>query len=43
MLFQRFALAEGDQWHRVILDRAFLRRYRMGYDGGTGAVEIVED
>ena len=45
LLFQRFAgvkLREGDQWHRVILGRAFLRRYRMIYDGGTGAVEIVE-
>jgi hypothetical protein len=45
LLFQRFAgvkLREGDQWHRVILGRAFLRQYRMIYDGGTGAVEIVE-
>ena len=25
------------------LGRAFLRRYRMNYDGQTGAVEIVED
>jgi hypothetical protein len=36
-------LREGDQWHRMILGRAFLRRYRMTYDGGTGAVEIIED
>lgn len=46
LLFQRFAgvkLSEGDQAHRVILGRTFLRRYRLNYDGGTGAVEIVED
>ena len=46
LLFQRFTgvkLEEGNQWHRVILGRAFLRRYRMNYDGETGAVEIVEE
>ena len=46
LLFQRFAgvkLAKGDPWRRVILGRAFLRRYRMNYDGGTGPVEIVAD
>jgi predicted aspartyl protease len=45
LLFQRFTgvkLAEGDQWHRVILGRRFLRLYRLNYDGGTGAVEIAE-
>ena len=39
LLFQRFTgvkLAEGDPWHRVILGRACLRRYRMSYDGETG-------
>ena len=44
--FQPFAgarLSDGDQPHRMILGRTFLRRYRMSYDGGTGAVEIVED
>lgn len=45
LLFQRFAgvkLSEGDQPHRLILGRTFLRRYRVSYDGETGAVEIVE-
>ncbi len=44
--FQRFTgvkLEEGNQWHRVIMGRKFLRQYRVSYDGGTGAVEIVED
>lgn len=44
LLFQPFTgvkLAEGEQWHRVILGRAFLRPYRMTYDGTTGQVEIV--
>ena len=44
--FQRFTgvkLEDGGQWHRVILGRTFLRRYRLSYDGGTGAVAIVED
>nr|QQZ51752.1 aspartyl protease family protein [Phenylobacterium glaciei] len=43
LLFQPFTgvkLAEGEQWHRVILGRAFLRPYRMTYDGATGQVEI---
>jgi hypothetical protein len=45
LLFQRFTgvkLQDGDQWHRVILGRSFLRPYRMSYDGGTGQVELVE-
>jgi hypothetical protein len=45
LLFQRFTgvkLQEGDQWHRVILGRSFLRPYRMSYDGGTGQVELSE-
>lgn len=44
LLFQPFTgvkLREGDQWHRVILGRSFLRGYRLGYDGSTGQVEIV--
>ncbi|MDO9247377.1 MAG: retropepsin-like aspartic protease [Phenylobacterium sp.] len=43
LLFQPFTgvkLAEGEQWHRVILGRAFLRPYRMTYDGTTGQVEV---
>jgi len=46
LLFQRFTgvkLTEGDQAHRVILGRSFLRAYRLTYDGGTGQVEIIED
>jgi hypothetical protein len=46
LLFQRFAgvrLSEGGQSHQVILGRAFLRRYRLAYDGSTGQVEITED
>ena len=46
LLFQPFTgvkLSEGDQPHRLILGRTFLRPYRMSYDGTTGAVEIVED
>ena len=35
-------LYEGEQWHRVILGRVFLRRYRLAYDGLTGQVEIIE-
>ncbi len=45
LLFQRFTgvrLRDGEQSHRAILGRSFLRRYRLNYDGGTGAVEIVE-
>lgn len=34
---------EGDQPHRVILGRTFLRPCRLNYDGQSGAVEIVED
>src|SRR5690348_6430391 len=36
LLFQRFTgvkLGEGDQRHRVILGRPFLRQYRLVYDG----------
>lgn len=46
LAFQPFAgvkLEEGEQWHRVILGRTFLRPYRLAYDGGTGAVELIED
>ena len=45
LLFQRFTgvkLADGEQAHRVILGRSFLRSYRLTYDGGSGQVEIVE-
>ena len=45
LLFQPFAgvkLAEGDQWHRVILGRTFLRPYSVAYDGRTGQVEIAD-
>lgn len=45
LLFERFAgakLEEGEQTHRVILGRSFLRPYRMTYDAISGAVEIVE-
>lgn len=45
LLFQSFTgvkLAEGGQWHRVILGRTFLRPYRLAYDGTTGQVEIEE-
>ena len=44
LLFQPFTgvkLAEGEQWHRVILGRSFLRHYRLAYDGASGAVEIA--
>lgn len=43
LLFQPFTgvkLAEGDQWHRVILGRGFLRHHRLIYDGGSGQVEL---
>lgn len=46
LLFQPFTgvkLQEGEQWHRVILGRSFLRGYRLLYDGVAGQVEIVED
>ena len=46
LLFQPFAgvkLEEGDQWHRVILGRNFLRAYRVNYVGLTGEVELIED
>lgn len=45
LLFQRFTgvkLTEGDQAHRVILGRSFLRPYCLNYEGETGRVEIVE-
>ena len=45
LLFQPFTgvkLYEGEQWHRVILGRSFLRNYRLAYDGLSGQVEIVE-
>ena len=43
MLFQPFTgvkLREGEQWHRVILGRSFLRPYKLIYDGPAGQVEI---
>lgn len=43
LLFQRFTgvkLADGGQWHRLILGRTFLRQYRLTYDGTSGAVEL---
>jgi Aspartyl protease len=46
LLFQPFTgvkLQEGDQWHRVILGRTFLRPYRLNYAGTTGQVEIIEE
>ena len=45
LLFQPFTgvkLQEGEQWHRVILGRSFLRGYRLAYDGLSGKVEIAE-
>jgi hypothetical protein len=45
LLFQQFTgvkLSEGEQWHRVILGRSFLRGYRLIYEGATGQVEICE-
>jgi hypothetical protein len=45
LLFQPFTgvkLHEGEQWHRVILGRSFLRHYRLAYDGATGQVEIID-
>jgi hypothetical protein len=44
LLFQPFTgvkLREGEQWHRVILGRSFLRPHRLSYDGETGQVEIT--
>jgi hypothetical protein len=46
LLFQRFTgvkLSEGEQSHRVILSRGFLRRYRLTYDGLGADVQIIED
>jgi hypothetical protein len=46
LLFQRFTgvmLEEGEQSHRLILGRGFLRPYRMTYDGFSGAVELATD
>jgi len=45
LLFEPFSgvrLMEGEQWHRVILGRPFLRPYRMIYDATCGKVELVE-
>jgi len=45
LLFQPFTgvkLQEGDQWHRVILGRSFLRQYRLIYSGPDGQVEILD-
>lgn len=44
LLFQQFTgvhLEVGDQWHRVILGRTFLRHARLTYDGPSGQVEIT--
>jgi hypothetical protein len=44
LLFQPFTgvkLRQGEQWHRVILGRSFLRPYKLAYDGATGQVEIA--
>ena len=44
LLFQPFTgvkLSQGDQWHRVILGRSFLRQHRLTYDGETGQVELL--
>lgn len=46
LLFQPFTgvkLEEGEQWHRVILGRSFLRQYRLSYDGVSGQVELSGD
>lgn len=46
LLFQQFTgakLAEGDQPHRVLLGRTFLRHYQMIYDGASGQVELSTD
>ncbi|HEX6860336.1 MAG TPA: retroviral-like aspartic protease family protein [Caulobacteraceae bacterium] len=43
LLFQQFTgvkLAQGAQWHRVILGRSFLRHYRLIYNGTDGQVEL---
>jgi hypothetical protein len=43
LLFQPFTgvkLQEGEQWHRVILGRSFLRHHRLVYDGTSGQVEV---
>ncbi len=45
LLFQPFTgvkLYEGEQWHRVILGRSFLRQYRLSYDGASGEVVISD-
>lgn len=45
LLFQPFTgvrLSEGEQWHRVILGRSFLRGYRFTYDGPSGDADIAE-
>jgi gag-polyprotein putative aspartyl protease len=45
LLFQPFTgvkLEEGEQWHRVILGRSFLRNYPLVYDGLTGQVQITD-
>lgn len=43
LLFQQFTgvkLEQGEQWHRAILGRSFLRHYRLSYNGATGQVEL---
>lgn len=34
--------SQGEQWHRVILGRSFLRHYQLAYDGFTGQVQITD-
>ena len=44
LVFQPFTgvrLSQGDQWHRVILGRSFLRQHQLIYDGATGQVELL--
>lgn len=45
LLFQQFTgvkLEQGEQWHRLILGRSFLRHYRLSYNGPDGQVELSE-
>jgi hypothetical protein len=45
LLFQQFTgvkLQQGEQWHRVILGRSFLRHYRLSYNGPDGQVELSD-
>ena len=45
LLFQQFTgvkLEQGEQWHRVIFGRSFLRHYRLTYSGPDGQVELSD-